>query len=166
MANNEEEPQNQLITVLRANVADPNSANRIGSNFIFNGLPRQDLKKNSYPRISVVMVTETAEIIEFGGTMQYSPQLQIDVWVWAGIDGQDSMKLTISEKVYEGKKLLDYLARAVKNALDDSKSDFYDDTNIMWNYVQLASVDMGQDPDKKQILRHRIEVGYDMFRGA
>ncbi len=166
MANNENEPENQIITVLRANLTDPNSTDREGSNWIFNDIPRLDLKKNSYPRISVMPVTETAEIIEFGGNMQYSPQIQIDIWVWGGLDGKDPMILTIGSDKYEGNKLLTYLARAVKDAIDDNKSTLEQDTNKMWNYTLLASVHMGQDPDKKKILRHRIEVGYDMFRGA
>ena len=64
MANLQEEPQNQLITVLRTRLTDPNSTNRVGNNWIFNGFPRKDLQKNSYPRISVIPVTETAERIE------------------------------------------------------------------------------------------------------
>ncbi len=166
MVNNENEPENQLITLLKARMTDPNSTNRIGANWIFDDMPRKDLKKNSYPRLSVMPVTETAEINEFGGNMQYAPEIQVDVWVWAGIDGQDSMILTIDGDKYEGNKLLTYVARAVKDALDDNKSDLYTTTNIMWNYTLLASVPMGQDPDRKKVIRHRVEVGYDMFRGA
>lgn len=168
MANLTEEPENQLITVLRARMTDPNSTDRYGDNWIFDDMPRKDLKKNSYPRLSVTPVTETAEGINIrrNPTMQYSPRLQIDVWVWAGIDGQDSMILTIDEKEYEGNKLLTYLKRQVTNVLDDYQDDLYEGTNIMWNYILLASVPMGQDPVKKQIIRHRIEVGYDMFRGS
>ena len=166
MAQNQEEPHNEVITVLKARLTDPNSTNREGTNYIYDDMPRKDLSKNSYPRLSVMLVSETGDIIDFAGTMQYHPRVQIDIWVWAGIDGQDSMKLTISGKVYEGQKLLDYMARQVKNALDDNKSDFYDDTNKMWNYELLASVNMGQDPVKRQIIRHRIEIAFDMFRGA
>lgn len=165
MAQNLEEPENQLITLLKDNLTDPNSTNRSGTGWIYDDMPRIDLSKNSYPRISVIPVTETGEIIEFGGTMQYSPHVQIDIWVWAGIDGQDSMILTIDDKKYEGNKLLTYLKRQVTNALDDNKDDLYSVTNVMWNYKLLASVLMGQDPIRKQIIRHRIDVGYDMFRG-
>ena len=168
MANLTEEPENQLITVLKANLTDPNSTNRVGSNWIFDDMPRKDLKKDSYPRISVTPVTETAEGVNIrrNPTMQYEPQIQIDVWVWAGIDGYDSMILTISGNKYEGNKLLTYLKRQVINVLDDNQDDLLDVTNIMWNYKLLASVPMGQDPVKKQIIRHRVEVGYDMFRGV
>jgi len=166
MANNENEPEEQLIVVLKDNLTDPNSTNRSGDNWIFEDMPRDDLTKNSYPRISVMMVTETAEQIELYGTMMYSPRLQVDIWVWGGNDGQDSMKLTIDGDVYEGHKLLTYLARQVKNTLDDYKSTLEEDTTKMWNYTLLASVNMWQDPKKKQIIRHRIEVGYDSFRGT
>lgn len=165
MVNNENEPENQLITLLKANLTDPNSDDRKGDNWIFDDMPRKDLNKESYPRISVMPVTETAEIIEFRGNMQYSPHLQIDIWVWAGDAGQDSMILTIDDKPYEGNKLLTYLARQVKNALQQNKEDLYDVTNKMWNYTLVASVYMGQDPVKKQIIRHRIEATFDMFLG-
>lgn len=164
MANNLEEPTTQMANMLRSRLTDPNP-NRYGDNWIFDDWPRLDLKKNSYPRISVTSPTETGEIIDINGTMEYTPRLQIDVWVWAGIDGQDSMILTIGGYKYEGYKLLTYIKRQVLNTLDDDKSDFYDDTNVMYNYSLLASVNMGQDPDRKQIIRHRIDVSYDMFRG-
>jgi len=165
-----DEPHNQIITLLKARLTDPNATARatagLTSDWIRDDMPREDMQRNSYPRISVMMVTETAEQIELYGTMMYSPRLQIDIWVWGGVSGQSSMKLTIGDEVYEGQKLLDYLARAVKDALDDYKSTLEEDTTKMWNYTLLASSNMGQDPVKKQIIRHRIEVGYDSFRGS
>lgn len=161
------EPKNAVITVLRNRLTDYNSASRTptGSNWIYPDFPRLDLGKNSYPRISVTDVTETAEITDINRTMFYHCRLQIDVWVWAGIDGKDSMLLTISSVVYEGQKLLDLIARDVISGLDDNKADFDDDTNILHNLKLLAKVDMGQDPDKKQVIRKRIEISFDYYRG-
>ena len=53
----------------------------------------------------------------------------------------------------------------VKNALDDNKGDFDTKTNRLHNYRLLAKVNMGPDPNKKQIIRTRLEVGYNYFRG-
>ena len=160
------EPKNEVITLLRARLTDYNSSSRspTSSQWILPFFPRLNLVKNSYPRISVTEVSETAEIINVNRDMMYHPRLQIDVWVWAGIDGKDSMLLIINSVVHEGGKLLDLIARDVRNVLDTNKSDFDDDTNKLHNYRLLASVDMGADPDKPQVIRKRIDVEYDYFR--
>ena len=96
--------------------------------------------------------------------MMYSCRMQIDVWVWAGIDGRDSMILDVSGTKREGQELLDLLSRDVISVLDDNKSDFDDDTNKLHNFKLLAKVDMGTDPNRQQIIRKRIEVSFDYFR--
>ena len=163
-----DEPKNEVITVLRARLTDYNSSARTpsGSNWIYPDFPRLDLGKNSYPRISVMDVTETAEIIDIGRNMKYFPRLQIDVWVWAGIDGKDSNLITISTVVYEWQKLLDLVARDVISALDTNKSDFDDDTNILHNLKMLAKIDMGADPERRQVIRKRIEISFEYYRGV
>ena len=115
--------------------------------------------------IRVNDVTETAEIVDINRTMVYHPRIQIDVFVWLGIDGSDRHIITISGVNYSGKKLLDMVSRDVISALDDNKADFDDDTNILHNLKLLAKVDMGKDPDRKQLIRKRIEISFDYYRG-
>jgi len=163
------EPHNAVTTLLRAKLTDYNSARRKpaepGSNWIFPDYPIIDLVKNSYPMIRVNDVTETAEIVDINRTMVYHPRIQIDVFVWLGIDGADRHIITISGVNYSGKKLLDMVSRDVISALDDNKADFDDDTNILHNLKLLAKVDMGKDPDRKQLIRKRIEISFDYYRG-
>lgn len=110
-------------------------------------------------------VTETAEIVDIGRTMKYFPRIQIDVWVWMGIDGAGKQIITISGVNYSGQDLLDVLARDVISALDDNKADFDDDTNILHNLKLLANVPMGIDPARKQLIRKRIEISFEYYRG-
>ena len=162
-----------VVSLLRSRLTDYNFNNRPSINigniptkiWVTDYWPRLDLGKNSYPRISVMEVTETGEIQDIARNMEYNTRLQIDVWVWAGNDGKDSMLLTIAGTVYEGQKLLDLIAMDVKHALDDKKSDFNTSFNILHDYKLFAKVDMGQDPDRKQCIRKRIEIGFNYFRG-
>ena len=109
-------------------------------------------------------VSEIAEIADIGRAMEYNCRLQIDVWVWAGIDGRDSQIITINTVKYEGQKLLDMVARDVVDELDDHKADFDNDTKALHNMKILAKVDMGVDSERKQLIRKRIEVSFDYFR--
>ena len=160
------EPKNEVINCLRTRLTDYNATARVpaSSNWIYPDFPRLDFKKDSYPRISVTDVTETAKIFDIGRNMEYKCVLQIDVWVWDGIDGKDSMLLTITSVVHDGQKLLDLISRDVISALDDNKADFDNDTNWLHDFELRAKVDMGPDKDRKQVIRKLIEVGFTYYR--
>ena len=158
------EPKNEIITSLRARLTDYNSGSRDGEQWILPFFPSLNLKKNSYPRISVTEISETGEIINVNRDMVYHSRCQIDVWVWQGLDSSDTMILIISSTNYQGQKLLDLIARDIRNSLDTNKSDFDDDTNKLHNYKLLSAVDMGPDPDRPQVIRKRIDVEFDYFR--
>src|SRR3990167_9624186 len=159
------EPVQAVIAVLKARLTDYNSAARQGPQWIYDDLPNVKLKSSEFPRISVFDVTETAEIVDIGRTMKYFPRIQIDVWIWNGIDGTGKQILAVSGVNYSGSKLRALISRDIINALDDNKSDFDDDTNILHNYKLLANVPMGPDPERKQLIRKRIEIGFEYFRG-
>lgn len=165
-ANLANDPKNAVITVLRSRLTDYNSGNRASSDkWIYPDFPNLNLGKNSYPRISVTHVTETAEVVDVARNMLYTTHLQIDVWVWDPADGRDPLLVDVSGTKYSGQKLLDLLGRDVVEALDDNKSDFDDDTNILHNYQLAAYVDMGHDKSRPQVIRKRIEVMFDYYRG-
>ena len=165
MATLSTEPKNEVVTVLRARLTDYNSARRPDPNWILPDFPILKLVKDSYPLIRVTDITETAEIIDIARNMKYIARLQIDVWVWHGIDGSDKQIIAISGVNYSGQKLLDMVSRDIISALDTNKSDFDDDTNILHNFKLLAHVNSGKDPDRKQLLRKRIEISYEYYRG-
>lgn len=159
-------PANELIAVLGSRMTDYNSASRpSGENWINPDWPAVDLQKNSYPRISVTKITQRGDIVNIGTgrIMEYQPWLQADIWVWAA--DKNPQILTISGVQYYGEKQLQLLAMDMENALDDGQADFDAKTNKLFNYQLLASVDMGLDDKRRHIMRHRIEVGYNFFRG-
>jgi hypothetical protein len=80
------EPQETLVTALRSGLTDPNP-NRVGTNYIFPDLPRiRDLKKNSFPRIGIVPLSETAETIgTTGEDMVNTVVLQVQIWTVKGL---------------------------------------------------------------------------------
>lgn len=122
MAGTDDTPKMIIVTALRAGLTDHNSANRVGSNWIYPGFPRQDLSKNSYPRISVIDVGGTTEVIAVGRATGKVKRLQLDIWVWG--DEKDPMILTIDSTAHEGTKLLDRLGKDVEDYFDDNRDDF------------------------------------------
>ena len=79
-----------LRDYLRTVMTDPNAAQRVGVNWIFDDFPRDDLVDDSYPRISV---TDVGEVNVKPMGMQDSHNwdnttIQIDVW-------------TVKDKLYD-----------------------------------------------------------------
>ena len=159
------EPKNEVVTVLRARLTDPNSASRPASTqWIFTGRPRRNLGQSHFPRIRVEQVTETSRISDISRKSKYFTHIQIDVYVWQGVDGKDPHIIAISGTNYEGDKLLDYIARDVISALDDNKSDFDDDTNALFNFKLLANLPSRDDEDQPQVRVKTVEVAFDYYR--
>jgi len=158
-----DEPVMAIVKLLRAQLTDYNSGSRVGTNWIYPGWPRVSgdgaLSKNSYPRISIITISETGEPACIGATDRFlqTITLQIDVWVWAR-EG-DTMILTISEDTYEGTKLRDKLVRDVIDALRDN---FYTDDNTCGIYSDLMFT--GARPidfdEAEGILRKLVEIEF------
>jgi hypothetical protein len=106
------EPQEILVTALRSGLTDPNP-NRVGTNYIFPDLPRiRDLKKNSFPRIGVEPLSETAETIgTTGEDMVNTVVLRVQIWTVKGL------VCSIDASSYEGQALVDKMARDMKSWL-------------------------------------------------
>ena len=100
-----QEPQDDIMFALRANLTDYNSSNRIGTHWIFPDLPRvKDLKLNSYPRIGI----QSSEIGEVAGT--YGDDLVNHVTFFITIA---SKKGLIGTNAQEGQQLVDTIGRDI-----------------------------------------------------
>lgn len=156
------EPKQLLQAMLRNRMTDYNSTNRTGVNWIYSGWPRKDLKKNSYPRISLIDAGGTGEVIDIRQDMLFTNRIQIDVWVWG--DDSDPMTLTIDSETYEGQKLLDKIGQDLRDRLNTYKSDFYVTEKQMFNLKVLTFQDMGPDPDRKDVIRKRMDINLEWVK--
>ena len=74
------EPDTRLMKLLRDGTYgiwdyNPNRVDATGNpgkNWIFSDMPRIDLTKNSYPRVGIVHVTDSGEIIGFEATSEWN----------------------------------------------------------------------------------------------
>ncbi len=157
------EPIIAVQSLLRAQMTDYNSTDRIGDNWIYPDWPRVTgngaLSKNSYPRISIIDISETGEPLTIGNTagLFQTILLQIDVWIWS--KDKDAMILVIDSDNYEGTRLRDKIARDVINEL---RNHFYSDTNTKYEYSDFNVTGMRSiDFDEVSgILRKTIDIQF------
>lgn len=159
----EDLPKKLLVTVLRARLTDHNSASRVGAQWIYPNWPKEDLVKNSYPRISVSDINMTSEVIAISRKQEYVWRAQIDVWCWG--DPEDPMILTIGGSSHSGSKLLDRIAAEVVEAIESNISDFNNDAHQLHNPMLKAYIDRDEERKLKsgrvvKLLRKVIEYEF------
>ena len=114
---------NEIITLLRNNITDPNTARaNAGKNWIYPDFPHE---KATMPRISIVYVGHSeAEFYGVNGGMAlvYPLRYEISVWVRRG------EAYTVNNEELGGGALLDYLADQVINVIE---SNAFSITNVI-----------------------------------
>jgi hypothetical protein len=157
-------PKNLLIGVLRSRLTDYNSTNRTGSQWIYPGWTRGDLGKNSYPRINVLDVGGTGEIIDIARNMENHIRMQIDVRVWG--DDKDPMVLNdTNSNPHEGSKLADLIMQDIQTELNSHKDDFNTTAKVLHDMRFSGPIDLGPEevPVKGRtvpIIRKTIDVEF------
>lgn len=114
-----------IITTLRANITDPDTARSgAGKQFIYPDLP---FLSASMPRISITLIPAgESENIDLGSNTQQIIQiLQIDIW--CAVKGN----FTISSVKYGNTKLRDYLAGQVVKVLQTNRHSLLTTYNII-----------------------------------
>jgi len=85
-----------------------------GSDWVFPDKPRDDLKRDSYPRIACIQLTENPDFIELGSTETNEiVSFQFDILAY-----KDQTCIIDTEKK-EGVDVVNYLARKIINAFKD-----------------------------------------------
>jgi hypothetical protein len=147
------EPQDAIVTALRANLTDYNSTNRVGSNWIYPDLPRVDLRKNSYPRIGVVEANEIQEVLGSGTTERWA-ECTFDIIVYTIGD-------VIGSNNQEGQQLADTIGRDVVSFLGDN---WKTDSNFS-GYFNFEIVENRQLPHDKRhnVFKRLISIKFNII---
>jgi len=146
--------KNKFKTMLRSRMTDHNSANRVGSQWIYPDKPRVDLTKNSYPRISVLDDNESREIMDIAENTQKTSRIAFWIYVWGNPD--DPMLLTISSVVYEGVYLLDYIVEELKTEIEDHFSDLRAATPCPHDYNIVRVRDVPDDEGIGRLIKEVV----------
>ena len=107
-------PTYQTMLFLRAIIStDYNTTRNSVNTMIWPDFPRKDLTKQSYPRISVIGVTETGDSVSIGGLkkQQFNYVLQLDIWHWD--KPKDALIVTVGGSTYSGVAARDRIGRDV-----------------------------------------------------
>ncbi|MBE8539414.1 hypothetical protein [Geoglobus acetivorans] len=114
---------NEIITLLRNNIPDPNTARaNAGKNWIYPDFPHE---KATMPRISVVYIGHSEPDfygVNGGTALLYPLRYEISVWVRRG------ETFTVGNEELGGGALLDYLADQVINVIE---SNAFSMTNVV-----------------------------------
>jgi len=107
---------NEIITLLKNNIVDPNTARAAaGKNWIFPDFPYE---KSSMPRISVVYLGHTEPEyygVNGGMILIYPLRYEISIWTRMG------EAYTIDSVKYSGSGLLDVLADKIVNVMENNQ---------------------------------------------
>jgi len=152
-------PEYQMVLFLRGIISsDYNTTRNNVSKMIWKDLPRKDITKNSYPRISIVEVTETGDAVAIGQktATENIYVCQIDIWIWDKPD--DTHLLTVGGNVVSGTRARDEIAREV---LYKMRNNFYSDTNMSGYYdYRIRAVRTLPFDENIGILRKQIEIEF------
>jgi len=146
--------KNKLISLLRNRVSDPNSASRVGSQWIYPDKPRVDLTKNSYPRIAVIDENEEREVMDVAGNTAKISRISIMLYIWGNKD--DPMILTISSVAYEGQYLLDYMIELIKEEIESHISDLRQATPYLHDYRIVREREIPDDEGIGRIIKEIV----------
>ena len=152
-------PAYQTALMLRAQIANDYNTTRDNINqMIWPGWPRKDLVKSSYPRISIIKISETGVAVAIGATTatENTYILQIDIWIWDKT--KDPQLVTVDSNVVSGTRARSEIEREV---LDELRNHIYTDTNTIgyYDYNVRASRQIPFDEDIG-ILRQSIEIEF------
>jgi len=152
------EPAYQLLLALRGLItSDYNTTRNDVNKMVWKDLPRKDITKNSYPRISIMDITETGSPVSIGNNTSTENNyiVQIDVWMWDKI--KDPLFVTVDSVSMSGTRARDEIARHVLYLL---RRNFYTDTNLgYYDYKVRANRPLSFDEDSG-ILRRSIEIEF------
>lgn len=152
-------PAYQTVLALRGLISsDYNTTRNDVNKLIWKDWPRKDLTKASYPRISVMEVTETGDAVSIGNTTSTENMyiLQIDIWIWD--KPNDAQFLTVNSTTMSGTRARDAITRDVLYLL---RKNFYTDTNLSGYYDYRVRANRVIPFDEKiGILRRSIEIEF------
>ena len=159
------EPSYQIVLALRGLItSDYNTTRNNVKQIIWKDYPRKDLSKNSYPRISIMDITETGDPVAIGSPtyMENIYVLQIDIWMWD--KPNDPLFVTVDSTSMAGTRARDEITRDVlyklrKNFTTDSNLSSYYDYRVRANRVISFDEDDG-------ILRRSIEIEFKEMDNA
>ena len=82
------EPDRIIVNFLRANLTDPNTGSRAGTQWIYPDFPRtQDLTRNSFPRIGITILSESSEYLGMSDNDRWDTiNAQIDILTKKGLN--------------------------------------------------------------------------------
>ena len=152
-------PAYQLVLALRGLISsDYNTTRNNVNQAVWKDFPRKDLTKNSYPRISIMEVTETGDAVAIGNntSTENTYVIQIDIWHWD--KPKDPLFVTVDSTSMAGTRARDEIARHVLYLL---RNNFYTDTNLSgyYDYRVRANRVIAFDEDDG-ILRRSIEIEF------
>jgi len=130
-----------IVSHLRSNIADPNTAR--SGNFIY---PDMFHRRATMPRITVIVtnVESSGENRDIDGSKYYTIYFDVDVWVGTKII------FTINGSKYVPSKLLDYLTDKVIDVVDET---FENNIRVL-SLTRNAVIDMDSGLDN--ILKKKI----------
>ena len=160
------DPAYQVELALRTLItSDYNTTRNSVANMVWKGWPRKDLAKASYPRISIISVTETGDPVSIGQKTATENMyiLQIDVWIWD--KPSDPQFVTVNSTVMAGIRARDTIARDVLYLL---RKNFYTNTSLTGYYEYRVRANRVIPFDEKDGLQRRsIEIEFkEMDTGA
>ncbi len=152
-------PEYQVQLFLRNIItADYNTTRNDVNKMVWKDWPRKDISKSSYPRISVLGITETGDAVAIGQNTatENTYVCQIDIWVWD--KPGDAQLLTVNSTTVSGTRARDAIARDV---LFEMRNHFYTDSNMTGYYdYRVRAVRTLPFDENDGILRKSIEIEF------
>lgn len=164
------DPATAYSNFLRTRVDDPNSSRTSGQNaqnMIFADYPRSDIGRDSYPRITCRMESESIESMgasQDNTNSEHSVTIIATIHVWKKTGREQT--LTVSSIAYEGKSLVNWLSRQVSDAnrrgflkaknKDGIINDYFD-----WSQGDMKDLDFNEE---EGIMRREIPVTFHYVR--
>ena len=151
-------PEYQLVLALRGLISsDYNTTRNNVNTMIWKDLPRADLTKNSYPRISITAITETGDQVSIGNKVSTENTYitQIDVWMWD--KPGDPLFVTVSSTSMSGTRARDAIVREVLYLL---RKNFYTDANLGYYGYKVRANRIIPFDENSGLLRRSIEIEF------
>ena len=152
-------PSYQLVLALRTLItSDYNTTRNNPKQMVWKDLPRKDITKNSYPRISIMEVTETGSAVAIGATTstENTYVVQLDVWMWD--KPQDPLFVTVDSTVMAGTRARDEITRDILYLL---RNNFYTNTSLSGYYdYNVRANRIVSFNENDGILRRSVEIEF------